>query len=58
MENLGSDPTNRAAHKVILVSAFVNLEQARDLAVDGTLPKPFTVVQLLSVMEPLARSIA
>lgn len=58
MEQLGSDATTRAAHKVILVSAFTNLEQARDLAVDGTLPKPFTVVQLLSVMEPLARSIA
>lgn len=58
MQQLGSDPATRAAHKVILVSAFTNLEQARDLAVDGTLPKPFTVVQLLSVMEPLARSIA
>lgn len=58
MQQLGSDPASRAAHKVILVSAFGNLEQARDLAVDGTLPKPFTVVQLLSVMEPLARSIA
>lgn len=58
MQQLGSDPATRAAHKVILVSAFGNLEQARDLAVDGTLPKPFTVVQLLSVMEPLARSIA
>ncbi len=58
MQSLVSDPTARAAHKVILVSAFGNLEAARDLAVDGTLPKPFTVVQLMSVMEPLARSIA
>src|SRR5579864_4892659 len=57
MQQLDSDPTARSAHKVILVSAFGNLEAARDLSVDGTLPKPFTVVQLLSVMEPLARSI-
>lgn len=58
MQRLESDPVARAAHKVILVSAYVNLEMARDLVVDGSLPKPFTVVQLLSVMEPLARSIA
>lgn len=48
----------RSLHKIILVSAFTNLEAARDLQVDGTLPKPFTVVQLLSVLEPLAKSIA
>lgn len=55
---LEGDPATRARHKVILVSAFSNLETVRDLVVDGTLPKPFTVVQLLSVLEPLAKSIA
>ncbi|HEX8730497.1 MAG TPA: response regulator [Ktedonobacterales bacterium] len=55
---LQSDPAARARHKIILVSAWLNLESVRDLEVDGTLPKPFTVVQLLSVMEPLAQSIA
>lgn len=58
VQRLESDPVARSAHRIILVSAFVNLERARDLVVDGSLPKPFTVVQLLSVMEPLARSIA
>lgn len=58
MQQLDNDPAARSAHKVILVSALGNLETARDLSVDGTLSKPFTVVQLMSVMEPLARSIA
>jgi CheY-like chemotaxis protein len=55
---LDGDPGTRSQHKIILVSAFTNLETSRDLEVDGTLPKPFTVVQLLSVLEPLAKSIA
>jgi CheY-like chemotaxis protein len=55
---LEGDPLSRSRHKIILVSAFTNLETVRDLEVDGTLPKPFTVVQLLSVLEPLAQSIA
>lgn len=58
MTQLVANPAARSMHKVVLVSAFGNLESARDLPVDGTLPKPFTVVQLLSVLEPLARSIA
>ena len=55
---LEGDPQARTRHKIILVSAFTHLEIVRDLAVDSTLPKPFTVVQLLSVLEPLAQSIA
>lgn len=55
---LESDPPSRSRHKIILVSAFTHLETVRDLVVDSTLPKPFTVVQLLSVLEPLAQSIA
>lgn len=58
VERLESEPARRGAHKVILVSAFSRLEEARDLAVDGSLPKPFTVVQLMSVLEPLAHAIA
>ena len=54
---LAADPTLRMRHKIILFSAFGNLEQCRDLEVEGSLPKPFTVVQLLSVLEPLAQSI-
>lgn len=58
MERLDANPGLRAQHKVILVSAFTNLEASRDLVVDGTLAKPFTVNQLLGVLEPLAKSIA
>lgn len=57
MERLDTNPALRSQHKVILVSAFSHLETARDLVVDGTLAKPFTVNQLLSVLEPLAKSI-
>ena len=57
MEHLDTNPALRSQHKVILVSAFSHLETARDLVVDGTLAKPFTVNQLLSVLEPLAKSI-
>lgn len=53
MDALNADPVARGQHKVILVSAITNLEGARDLAPDGTLPKPFTVNQLLNVLEPL-----
>ncbi len=55
---LDGDPVTRSQHKIILVSALSRLEEARDLEVDGALPKPFTVSQLLSVLEPLAKSIA
>src|SRR5262245_4261110 len=52
MEELRIKPAERAKHKIILVSAVHNLEAARDLQADadGTLPKPFTVPQLLNVL--------
>lgn len=55
---LEADAGARAQHKIILMSAWTNLELASDLVVDGKLPKPFTVPQLLSVLEPLAKEIA
>jgi CheY-like chemotaxis protein len=51
MAALQADPTERARHKVILVSAVHNLEGARDLEPDSVLSKPFTVDQLLNVVE-------
>ncbi len=53
MDALNADPTARAQHKIILVSAIGNLEASRDLTPDGMLPKPFTVNQLINVLEPL-----
>jgi CheY-like chemotaxis protein len=53
MQNLQANPSERARHKVILVSALDNLEKNRDLSqqVDGQLSKPFTVDQLLTTLD-------
>jgi CheY-like chemotaxis protein len=51
---LQSDEAERNRHQIILVSAMHNLEGARDLQVDGRLPKPFTVDQLLNTIAPHA----
>jgi|SRR6185437_10194053 CheY-like chemotaxis protein len=51
MNELRGNPAERSRHKVILVSAIVNLEAAQDLEPDGVLPKPFTVDQLLNVLD-------
>jgi len=53
MAALNEDPEQRSRHKIVLVSAWANLERARDLMPDSTLPKPFTVTQLLNVLGPL-----
>jgi two-component system chemotaxis response regulator CheY len=58
MASLDAQPETRAQHKIILVSAWTNLENANTLAVDGRLAKPFTVPQLLSLIEPLAHALA
>ncbi|HEY7983701.1 MAG TPA: response regulator [Ktedonobacterales bacterium] len=49
---LEREPERRQRHQIILVSAMHNLEGARDLQVDGQLPKPFTVEQLLNTLAP------
>ncbi len=55
---LEADVDMRAKHKIILISAWTSLEAVSDLIVDGKLPKPFTVPQLLSVLEPLANALS
>ena len=55
MTELQANPAERGRHKVILVSAITNLEGARDLEPDSILPKPFTVEQLLNVLETASR---
>ncbi len=47
----------RSLHKIILVSAWANLEQNRDLEPDCTLTKPFNLSQLLNVLAPLDASV-
>lgn len=58
MAGLEAQANMRQKHRVILVSAWTNLEAANDLEVDGKLPKPFTLAQLLSVLEPLASGLS
>lgn len=47
---LSANPSERARHRIILMSAWDNLEAARDLEPDGRLAKPFTVDQLLNAL--------
>lgn len=51
MNQLRASPEARARHKVVLISAMDKLENARDLEPDSMLPKPFSVDQLLSMVE-------
>ncbi|HEY7835611.1 MAG TPA: response regulator [Ktedonobacterales bacterium] len=51
VEQLEATPDVRTRHRIILVSAFANLEKNRDLKVEGQLPKPFGVDQLLNTLE-------
>jgi two-component system response regulator (stage 0 sporulation protein F) len=57
MEELQAVPAERAKHKIILVSALTNLESSRDLEADNMLPKPFTVPQLLNMMETVSTKV-
>lgn len=54
MESLNSNPVERSRHQIILVSALSTLEAHRDLPVDGRLPKPFSVDQLLNTIDSVA----
>ena len=56
MTELNQNQSERAKHKVILVSAWTTLESSRDLDADGTLAKPFTVPQLLNVIANVSGS--
>lgn len=58
MDALRADPAVRARNKVVLVSAWGNLESAQDLEPDSVLSKPFTVPQLLSVIEPMMAAVS
>jgi CheY-like chemotaxis protein len=50
LTRLSEFPEEREKHRIILVSAWSNLEAARDISADGTLVKPFNVNQLLNVL--------
>lgn len=49
---LNADPAWRQQHIIIIVSALDNLAQISSLSVDGVMPKPFSVDDVLRVIEP------
>ncbi|MGH2485805.1 MAG: response regulator [Ktedonobacterales bacterium] len=50
MQALDANPSERARHRIILMSALDRLQAASDLQPDARLAKPFTVEQLLNVL--------
>jgi hypothetical protein len=47
-----AEPQLRERHKIILMSALDNLEEAATLDVDAILQKPFEVDDVIEVLEP------
>jgi len=47
-----ADPQLRERHKIVLMSALDNLEEAATLDVDAILQKPFEVDDVIEVLEP------
>lgn len=51
LQELEAKPTERARHKIILVSAFMSLPEYQHLKAEGKLTKPFTAEQLINAIE-------
>ena len=47
-----ADPHLRERHRIILMSAMDNLEEAATLEVDAILQKPFEVDDVIDILEP------
>jgi CheY-like chemotaxis protein len=47
-----TDPHMRERHRIILMSAIDNLEEAATLDVDAILQKPFVVDDVIDILEP------
>ena len=50
-----ADPHLRERHRIILMSAMDNLEEASTLEVDAILQKPFVVDDVIDILEPYMR---
>ena len=57
MKALEADPAQRAKHKVILVSAWLEQENAKDIRAEGMLAKPFRFDQLMDVLAPMMAAV-
>ena len=51
-ESLNEKPEIRRRHIIILMSALDNLALAKSLSVNGVMPKPFAVEDVLRIVEP------
>jgi CheY-like chemotaxis protein len=51
-EQFHADPTLRNRHVVVIMSAMDRMEEAASLQVHATLPKPFSVDDVMDVMQP------
>ena len=49
---IDADPHLRERHRIILMSAIDNLEEAATLKVDAILQKPFVVDDVIDILEP------
>jgi CheY-like chemotaxis protein len=52
-QHFSADPSLRNRHKIIIMSAMDKMSEAASLATHGTLPKPFSVDDVMRVMQPL-----
>ncbi len=47
---LDAHPAQRQQHTIVLMTALNRLREARSLSVDATMPKPFTIEDILHIM--------
>ena len=51
-QQFNADPELRKRHIIVIMSALDNLEQAAALNVDATMPKPFSVDDVMQAIKP------
>ena len=51
-QQFNADPELRKRHIIVIMSALDNLEQAAALNVDATMPKPFSVDDVMQAIQP------
>jgi len=52
-QHFSADPSLRNRHKIVIMSAMDKMSEAASLPTHGTLPKPFSVDDVMRVMQPL-----
>ncbi len=52
-QHVSADPSLRNRHKIVIMSAMDKMSEAASLPTHGTLPKPFSVDDVMRVMQPL-----